>query len=64
MKRYAMQQSALILLALSIIAGAIYGAPFIMSILPNVSYKFVLFFLIVILLSNILAKIIYVYINL
>jgi hypothetical protein len=63
MKRFAIQEPMLILLALGVVAGIIYISPTIFGMLPNVPYRMVLFFLVMILTSNILAKIVRVYIN-
>jgi hypothetical protein len=60
MKRYAIQVG-LILLALAVSAGAIYIIPKILHFFPSGSYRFVLFFLLLILMSNILSKISYKY---
>lgn len=60
MKKYVTQVS-LILLALTVVAATIYLAPRVTTIFPNASYRFVLFFLLLILMSNILAKIVYKY---
>ncbi len=64
MKRLAIKEPILVLLALSVLAGIIYISPTVISLLPNVPYRMVLFFLIVIITSNILAKLVHVYINL
>ena len=60
MKKY-IAQVGLILLALGIVAGVVYLIPVIMEMFSNASYKFVLIFILLILFSNILAKIIYKY---
>lgn len=60
MKKYAIQ-IGLVLLAFAVLAGAAYLGPLIMRVFPNASYRFVLFFLLIILISNILAKIAYKY---
>lgn len=63
MKKHAIQ-FGLILLFLVVAAGTVYLAPLILKMFPNGSYRFVFFFLIVILSSNILAKIAYKYFEL
>lgn len=63
MKKHAIQ-FGLILLFLAVIAGTVYLAPLIFKMYPNGSYRFVLFFLAVILSSNLLAKIAYMYFDL
>lgn len=60
MKKYA-AQIGLILLAFFVMAVTVYLVPVIMRVFPNVSYRFVLIFLLIILVSNILAKIAYKY---
>lgn len=47
----------LVVLAILIVAAVLYVAPLILDLLPNVSYKYVLFFLVLIVASNVLAKI-------
>lgn len=64
MKNLILKEPLLILLALGVIAGMVYISPTIIGLLPNVPYKMVLFFLIIIVTSNILAKLVYIYINL
>ncbi len=63
MKNYLLQP-ALILLALAVIAGTFYITPLVFDLLENVSYRAVIVFLIFIVASNILAKILRIYINL
>lgn len=60
MKKYA-SQVGLILLAFAALALSLYVAPQIMKIFPSASYRFVLFFLLLIVTSNVLAKIAYKY---
>lgn len=60
MKKYA-AQVGLVLLALGVVALAIYAVPQVLRFFPNASYRFVLFFLILIFISNLLAKIAYKY---
>lgn len=60
MKKY-LAQVGLVLLSLAVIAGAAYITPLVLTTFPNASYRFVLFFLLLILVSNVLAKIVYKY---
>lgn len=60
MKRFA-TQVGLVLLSFAIVGGVAYLAPKIMTEFPNASYRFVLFFLLIILASNVLSKIAYKY---
>lgn len=62
MKDFALREPALILLAIGVLAAMVYISPTIIGMLPNVPYKMVLFFLIVIFTSNILAKILQAFI--
>jgi hypothetical protein len=63
MKRLAFKEPLLILLALGVLAVIVYISPTVIGLLPNVPYRMVLFFIIVIITSNVLAKITQVYIN-
>jgi hypothetical protein len=63
MKKYIIQPG-LVLLFLLVLGGTIYIVPILFEMLDKVAYKFVLLFLLFILVSNILAKIAYKYINL
>lgn len=60
MKKYAIQ-IGLILLSFAVVAGVAYITPHILRLFPNPSYQFVLFFLLIILTSNVLAKIAHKY---
>lgn len=60
MKKY-LAQIGLIFLALAVVAATLYVGPLIMKAFTNVSYKFVLIFLLLIVVSNILAKIAHKY---
>lgn len=60
MKKFA-AQVGLILLSFAVISGAVYVLPMVLQVFYNTSYRFVIFFLLLILLSNILAKIAYKY---
>lgn len=60
MKKY-LAQVGLVLLSFVVIVGAVYLTPLVFTTFPNASYRFVLFFLLLILVSNVLAKIAYKY---
>lgn len=54
----------LIILALSMIALVVFLVTYFYSMFDNTSYKFIIIFLLIIILSNILAKIAHKYIQL
>lgn len=53
----------MVLLAVLIVAVVFYIAPIILQFFPNVSYRYVLFFLILITASHLLAKVSRAYIS-
>lgn len=62
MKRF-IRQIYLVFLFLGVLLTLAYFIPYAWGISSNVSYQFVIFFLLLILGSNLLAKIAYVYVN-
>ena len=60
MKKY-LAQVGLVLFSFAVIVGTVYITPLVLTTFPNASYRFVLFFLLLILVSNVLAKIAYKY---
>lgn len=58
------QQVYLVFLFLGVILALAYFVPFVWNLSPNISYRFVLIFLLLIVGSNLLAKIAYKYVNL
>lgn len=51
------EQSGLVLLAFAVIGITAYLMPLMLDLFQNVSYRFVIMFLVLVLASNILAKI-------
>jgi membrane protein implicated in regulation of membrane protease activity len=62
MKNY-VAQPGLVLLALGIIAIVAYALPLLLDLFASVPYKFVLFFLVIVAASNVLAKMALRYVN-
>lgn len=62
MKRF-VRQIYLVFLFLGVVFALAYFIPYVWDLSSNVSYQFVLFFLLLILGSNLLSKIAYAYVH-
>lgn len=55
--RHSALQAGLVLLGFAVVGVTVYALPLLLEFFQSVSYRFVLIFLVIVLASNILAKI-------